>query len=473
MTPIIKVGNSTCRIECDRPILHMLDQQLSVEVPGAQFARMSRPGWDGRWHPLDINTGRFPTGLLNRVRKILPIHHVDDQRIRPHVIEFNENILDELTLADHQQEATLAALNEANGILGLSVGSGKTECGIAVACHVGGLCVWVTHKKDLFRQTYERILLRTGQRAALIGDGCWDEITNQKFAIVMPQTVQNDMDRFIDQVKEAKVLICDEAHRTGAASTWYRMTQTIPAYFRIGLTGTPFTGDDERDRRLEAATGPLLIRRKSSDMAKIGWVVPCKVIYHKVINAPLHGVEYRDARRILIEENPERNAMVVEFAMEAAKVGKRCLVICDTIRHVKIISEVLRGESVRSMVLTGKHSSMLRSQAKKDLKSGALEVMISTPIWDEGVDLPELEVVVIAAGGKSAPRFIQRCGRALRKAPGKTEATVHDFYDTGSRYTVRHSVARINACRNEGFEVAGDGVPRPIQIPRSLQGNDY
>ena len=193
-------------------------------------------------------------------------------------------------------------------------------------------------------------------------------------------------------------------------------------------------------------------------MAELGWVVPCQVIYHKVDNQPLPWVDYMEARRTLIEENPERNAMVVDLAIKSAREGRRCLVICDTIRHARLISEILRGEDVRSRMLTGHHDSFLRGQAKKDLKSGALEIMVSTPIWDEGVDLPELEVVIVAAGGKSAARFIQRCGRALRKSAGKDKATIHDFYDVGNKYTVKHSVARIQACRKEGFEVVGDGL---------------
>lgn len=456
MKTVIKVGNVECSLDCDSTTLLDLDRSLSVEVPGAFWARQSNPGWDGYWHPLNVRRQTFPTGLLDRVQKLLPLAQTIDDRPRPHTIELNTKILLGIVLSDHQQESVKAALKKGRGIIGTSVGSGKTESGIALAYHVDGQCVWITHRKDLFHQTAERIKLRTGETPAMIGDGGWDEVTSdKKFVVVMPQTVLKDVKFFSEQVKGANTLIMDEVHRSAASAEFFKLVQHIPAYFRIGLSGTLELGDQVRERRLEAATGSVLIRLRSSDMAKLGLVVPCKVIFHRIQNQPLHGVDYMDARRILIEENPERNAMIIDLALQSAAIGKRCLIICDTIRHAMLISEVLKGEDVRSRLLTGKHASAQRSEAKKDIKSGALEIMISTPIWDEGVDLPELEVVIIAAGGKSAARFIQRCGRALRKSPGKDKALIHDFYDTGSRYTSRHSISRIQACQKEGFEVVG------------------
>lgn len=456
MTPLVRLGNAYSKIECDHDTLFELDRELAVEVPGAFFARRHRPGWDGFWHPLNIMRGEFPTGLLARVRKFLPLAQVKDERQRPPTLPFRKDMLQGVTLADHQEKAVRLIL-EGNGLgtLGISVAGGKTEQGIAVACHVQGLCVWITHRKDLLYQTTERIKWRTGETAVMIGDGAWGEITDRtKFLVVMPQTALLDPGLFAAQVKSASVMVADEAHTASSANLWFKIAMSVPAFYRVGLTGTPFT-DPIRDMRLEASTGPVLIRIKASEMAELGWAVPAQVIYHRLDNPSLPGADYQEARRTLIEENPARNAMIVELAMDAAREGKRCLVICDTIRHVRLLGEILRGENVRSQVLTGKYSSQARIQAKKEFRSGVLEVLLSSPILDMGVDLPELEVVVIAAGGKSASRFIQRCGRALRKSAGKDKATIHDFWDTGSRYTLRHSVSRLQACRREGFEVVG------------------
>jgi superfamily II DNA or RNA helicase len=450
------LGNAESTIDCERSALYQLDKELAIEDPGAFFARQRRPGWDGLWHFVNVLKKTIPTGLVERAKRIFPLARVIDKRIRPAVVEFNKNILEGINLLDYQCDAIKKALSEKNGILALSVGAGKTECGIAAGCHVHGLIVWIVHRKDLLHQTVERIKWRTGIDAAVIGDGAWSDVTPEdKFLVVMPQSALKDIDMFANQVADASMMVADECHTASAANEWYRMSQLIPAYFRIGLTGTPEIGDPVRERRLEAATGKILVQIRAGDMAATGRVVPAKVQYHKVHNLPVYGMDYMQTRRILIEENGERNAMIVEIAMREAKSGKRVLVICDTIRHARVISEVLNGESVRSMLLTGKHNSSARAMAKKNFKSGALEVMITTPIWDVGVDIPELEVVILAAGGKSAVRVIQRAGRAIRSYGDKKEALIHDFFDTGSKYTMNHSMARMQACKREGFEIIG------------------
>jgi len=455
MAATIRLGNAFSRVEADTTVLRFLDDKLAVEVEGAFFARKARPGWDGYWHPISPVNGVFPTGLVSRIKQLIPLAHVVDERVRPPSIPFNPNILHGVTLADHQCESVQAILKNVNGVIATSVSSGKTEVGIAIATHVPGLCVWVTPRRDIFHQTAERIKWRTGEKAAMIGDGCWEEIGKKKFAVVMPQTAIKAIDSFSDEIEKATVLITDEAHTTSSANTWYLFSQTIPAYFRCGLTGTPITGDPVRDLRLEAATGPILIRMTAKQTADLGWAVPAEVNYHKISNEALHGADYALARRLLIEENPVRNAKICQLAIDSAHEGKKCLVICDTIRHVKIIGEVLRGEDVRARVLTGKYSSTARMEAKKDLQTGVTNIIVLSPLWDMGVDIPEVDVVILAAGGKSAVRVVQRIGRSLRKHSGKTKAIVHDFLDLGNSYLLRHSMARIRACKAEGFELKG------------------
>lgn len=451
---IIRVGNAFSKIDCDPTTLYRLDSELAVKDPGAFWARRYNPNWDGYWHFVNIFKKTFPTGLLDRVLKILPLSRVFDERIRPPVIPFRKDILHGVVLADHQCESVETFLKVGRGIIATSVASGKTEQGIAIACHIHGKCVWLTHRRELLHQTAERIKWRTGETAALIGDGIWDDVrSDHKFIVAMPQTILTDISRFERQTKDASLLVVDECHTASAANEWYKAAQLVPAYFRVGFTGTPEIGDPVRERRLEAATGKILIHIRSGEMAKRGWVVPAEVIYHKVHTQPVRGVDYITARRMLIEENAERNARIVELALEEAQKGRRVLIICDTVKHARVISEVLNGENVRSKMLCGRHSSYVRSQAKKDLKSGALEVMITTPIWDVGLDVPELEVVILAAGGKSSVRVIQRAGRALRMSPKKSKATIHDFWDEGSGYTLRHSMERMKTCRKEGFEV--------------------
>lgn len=486
MQPEIRiiVRDMVCKIEAPHHIVQMLDEELMVEHPGAKYMRMRNPSSDGFWHPVSVARKTFPTGLLAMVKKELPMHQIVDERVRPATAPFNENMLTGITLAQHQKEAVQAALDKGRGILAMSVNAGKTHVAMAIALHVAGRAVWMVHRKDLLYQVQEMIEQCCHTRAALFGDSCWDDVTeNTKFVVAMPQTIGDRLDLFRELVTGTNVLFIDEAHRGAAGKEYYKVCQSIPAYYRLGLSGTIDTEDPVRDLRIRAATGEPIYTIKSPDLQAIGWSAPCEVVYHRTHNAPmLPGHNWDEAKKQLIVENPERNAEIVWLAMEASREGKPCLVICDSLKHVRIITELLRGEGIRVRQLTGKHAAATRIQARKDLACGALEVLVASIILDEGVNLPELQVLVLGAGGKSSVRFTQRIGRLLRVHKSKQVAIIHDFIDTGSRYVLNHSIRRIITCQKEGFTIRNQKEVEPYlkyarmavkPKPEDEYGDDY
>ena len=80
---------------------------------------------------------------------------------------------------------------------------------------------------------------------------------------------------------------------------------------------------------------------------------------------------------------------------------------------------------------------------QKDLK-----ILISTVV-NEGVNIPSMDVIIMAGGGKSNKLTVQRVGRALRKAEGKETAKIIDFYDNDNGILLRHSKARLKTYRKE------------------------
>ena len=86
---------------------------------------------------------------------------------------------------------------------------------------------------------------------------------------------------------------------------------------------------------------------------------------------------------------------------------------------------------------------MARQQAYADLQSGELKLIVATTIADLGLDLPVLRSLVLAALGKSSVRHLQRIGRAVRPAPGKSAAMIVDFDDGHVHgWFKRHEAAR-------------------------------
>jgi len=87
------------------------------------------------------------------------------------------------------------------------------------------------------------------------------------------------------------------------------------------------------------------------------------------------------------------------------------------------------------------------------MKAGELDVLIASRIFDQGIDIPDLDALVLAGSGKSSARALQRIGRVIRKGKDKKDAIVVDFLDN-CRYLRDHSMIRKKIYETEpGFKI--------------------
>ena len=100
----------------------------------------------------------------------------------------------------------------------------------------------------------------------------------------------------------------------------------------------------------------------------------------------------------------------------------------------------------------------VRRAAIRRLVHGDTDILIANVIFQEGIDIPELQSVVIAAGGKSTIAILQDVGRGMRKytaegAVAKSAFQVFDFADRGSAVLARHTRGRLEAYAVEKYPV--------------------
>ena len=87
------------------------------------------------------------------------------------------------------------------------------------------------------------------------------------------------------------------------------------------------------------------------------------------------------------------------------------------------------------------------------MREGNTEVLIASKIFDQGIDIPELDALILAGSGKSSARALQRIGRVIRSYPGKRWANVIEFWDN-AKYLESHSTARLKIYKSEpGFQI--------------------
>ena len=221
--------------------------------------------------------------------------------------------------------------------------------------------------------------------------------------------------------------------------------QTAGAHHRFGLSATPYR-DDRQDLLLEAALGPKLYRANASVLIQKGYLVPPRIRYHAVpaFKVVTGRADYQEVYQHYIVNNKRRNGMIAEQALALAGQGRSVLILVSQVAHGEALRELLPDVPL----VQGSDSAGHRHHIFRELQDRRRLIVIATTLADEGLDIPSLRAVILASGGKSETRALQRVGRALRTAPGKTEALVVDFFDNAP-FLKEHSMARLELFRNE------------------------
>lgn len=247
------------------------------------------------------------------------------------------------------------------------------------------------------------------------------------------------------------------------------------AFYRIGVSATPWR--DAGDDLLIEAT---LAKRKpenninASKLIELGFLVPC-TIYFVPIKQVFKGKNYHKLYDEAIVNNVERNESIVKIALKMKDTKqKTTLILIQRIEHGEKLQQMLfekipqtatmvtieddKGKKVAVRVknvefLSGQDDSIRRKAVIQAVKDKKVDILIGSTIADEGLDLPNLDCLILAGGGKSSTRAFQRVGRVLRLAANKDRAIVFDFEDS-TPILNRHSKVRKKLYQTEpGWEI--------------------
>lgn len=224
-------------------------------------------------------------------------------------------------------------------------------------------------------------------------------------------------------------IIVDEVHRAGAESYLRTLDHFQPA-FLLGLTATPERTDGFNVFELFDYNVAYEIRLQ-------------KALESKML-APFsyYGVtDYIDDQGRTIEEtstlskliSTERVKHLLDMLTTYGRADKVTgLMFCSSRQEATELSALLNGESVfghclRTKALTGEDSPQTRNAVIKELEDGELDYVLTVDIFNEGIDIPSVNQVVMLRNTESAIIFTQQLGRGLRKAAGKDHLRVIDF----------------------------------------------
>lgn len=398
--------------------------------------------------------GLFLAGLIPRFRSYL-----EQKGITCEVIDHNTYskrvvatpYIKGITFRPDQARAIKAAVDNKRGVIIAPTGSGKTVVlgGIA-SCFPKGRTLFLCHTKDLLQQTYEEfkkfgfknIGIINQQNRSLEGD----------IVIAIRQSfIKLDPEEYMDYFDQ--VLIDECHHSKDSDSQIVEILSNMVADVRIGVSAT-FPGDKASQLTIEGAIGPIINELTVEEGIELGILSkPIIKIRKTAYQYPIHDLRlYKDVYQQGIVDNYARNRQIMMDVAREMERGNSTLTFVSKIEHGENLLQVARSMGIDGVhFIHGETDDETRSKVKKGLMNKKIKAVIATTIWDEGVNIPSLNVIVNAAGGKSEIKALQRIGRGLRTAEGKDTVIVYDYFDPSHHFLIGHFGERFTLYCEKGW----------------------
>ncbi|MFD9400325.1 DEAD/DEAH box helicase family protein [Streptomyces sp. NPDC060011] len=345
----------------------------------------------------------------------------------------------QVTPRPYQTEAlqALTADLDASGraLLVLATGLGKTVVGgEVIAEHLRRASqdqiLVVAHAKDLVQQL-ERALWRHLPKDVptrlLTGDTRPDDLSGLTCATVGSAL---SVARF---GYRPDLVMIDEAHHLGEEGQYDELLELLSTARHLGVTATPWRGDKhDITQQLGAPSFSLGIEEgmRRGYLAQVDYRLFVDDIDWDIVREASnhsYGLGELNAKLFL----PQRDeAIRDELATTwAATLNPRAIVFCRTIEHAERLADMLRRTPLWSGALAI-HAGLSKRERQNRLlafRSGEVPILTAIDILNEGVDVPDVNILCFARVTHSRRIFVQQLGRGLRLREGKDRVTVLDF----------------------------------------------
>lgn len=344
---------------------------------------------------------------------------------RPH----QQQVLDALALRRSE-------FDEHRHLIVAATGTGKTVMAAmdyARLCHPGQprpRMLFIAHREQILDQAQKtfRAVLRDYDFGELLS-GRGTTLTHGRHTFAMVQTLANRLAAIPPDSFD--VIYVDEAHH-GTADTWNKVISHFQPQELVGMTATPervdggsvadvFGGFFTTELRLWEAVDDQLLAPfhyvgvdDGTDLRNVQWRQGAYAIGSL---ETLYTGDHTRVRRIV--------ESVHQWVEQPAEM--RALGFCVSVAHAQFMAEQFRALGFAAEHLTGDHTVEERAAVLSRLQAGDLQAVFSVDILGEGVDVPDVNTLLLLRPTQSPVVFAQQLGRGLRLAPGKPHCLVLDF----------------------------------------------
>jgi DNA excision repair protein ERCC-3 len=348
---------------------------------------------------------------------------IDERRLEEGA-SLDIELRDAIDLRDYQENWVEQFTTRGSGVFVGPSGSGKTIAALGAMAAVGGETLIIVPNRELAQQWVNELVEKTTLSARSIGQYHGGTKQIRPVTIATYDTAAMSRHRKLFNERDWGLVIADECHHS-VASTWKRFRE-IQSKARLGLSATPVR-EAENPKEIYTLIGPPIGTDWGSLFAE-GWVEKPDV---KLIRVPWASDQARQRyqrasgskRLIEAARNPAKHD-VVDTLLERHPEQKT-LIFVDWIKQGKDLAEDLGLPFVY-----GETDHDERERIYDAFREGDIDALIISRVGDEGIDLPDAEVAILASTmGSSRAQTGQRAGRTMRPLG---DATVYLVLTKGS-----------------------------------------
>ena len=355
-----------------------------------------------------------------------------------------------------------------------ATGTGKTVISAFdyqefVRTHSRARILFTAHREEILRQslnTYRSVLQDANFGTLWVGGSRPQDASEYEHLFVSISMFNSRFEEFFALLdsKFYDYIVIDEAHHSQADS-YRKLFDHFTPQLLIGLTATPERMDG-RDLRPDFG-GRISAEIRLPQALQAGLLTPFQYLCISddtdLSDESLWSGQKYNTERLADKLCAKTRAQLIVGALHKYLVDEyTCRALCFSVnkRHADFMAEQLRLHGFNAQSLTSDTPAEERKQLAKDLRDGTLHYLCVVDIFNEGVDIPEVDTVLFLRPTESLTIFLQQLGRGLRLSTGKTELTVLDFvaqanrkYDFASRFRALtlHPEKNIQKQIKEGF----------------------
>ena len=365
------------------------------------------------------------------------------------------------------QEEALRALAQTRadgfraGMVTMATGLGKTWLAAFDAARPEVKRVlFVAHREEILKQSrdvFRRVIPNASMGLYYGGEKQPD--ADIVFASV--QTLSRNLDRFASDAFD--YILVDEFHHA-AAATYRKVLDHFTPNFLLGLTATP----DRMDGAdlLALCADNLVFEcdlvegiRRDELVPFHYWGVPDPVDFEPI---PWRNGRFDPAALEAAVETQERAQSA--FDEWQSRRGTRTLAFCVSTHHSDFMSDFFRARGIRCASVHSGQTSAPRHESIDALRAGDLEVIFAVDLFNEGLDVPDIDTVLMLRPTESPVVFLQQLGRGLRTQEGKGALKAIDFIGNHRSFLLKPRTL-LSLGRRE--------APTTLQVLQALENRDF